>query len=317
MKINRHLLSIIFLFIAVFTARSQEATIKYDTAIGQLLDLYHSKQIVALGEIHGRQKESDFRLALIRSAEFAKLVDVIIVEFANPLYQETIDNYLIGEHVIKEDLQKVWRNTTQVSGVWDSPLYEEFFLAVRQTNALLKTEDKIRVIAADPPIDWSRVQSFEDFQPFAERGRYPIGVIEKEVYETGMKALLIFGTVHTERWGIGFTRALESTHPGSIAVIIPPAHNETGMDLLKTINKVSDEPQLINLFNSPLGEVFYKDFRSDNRFKGKLKDTADYMLFLDYEKDKVVGVPIAVKEDTVYQNERRRRFRVLAGKGND
>ena len=317
MKINRRLLLISLLVVAVFTVRSQETSNKFDKATTQLLELYQSKPIVALGEIHARQKESDFRLALIRSAEFAKLVDVIIVEFANPLYQETIDNYLNGEQVKKEDLQKVWRNTTQVSGVWDSPVYKEFFKTVHEVNASLHEKDKIRVVAADPPIDWSRVQSFEDFQPFAERGRYPIGVIEKEVFETGLKALLIFGTVHTERWGIGFTRELESTHPGSIAIVLPPAHNATGMELLNTINKVPEEPQLIDLSNSPLGEVLYEDFRSDNRFKGKLKDTGDYLLFLGYEKDKVVEVPTSVKSDTTYQNERRRRFRVLTGKGND
>ena len=88
----------------------------------------------------------------------------IVVEFGNARYQAIIDRFVAGEDVPHPELQKVWQNTTQAHPVWDSPIYEEFFRAVRAVNATLPTERRLRVLLGDVPIDWDRVTSLEDLQ---------------------------------------------------------------------------------------------------------------------------------------------------------
>jgi len=41
-------------------------------------------------------------------------------------------------------------------------VYEQFLSAVRAVNQNLPDRLKLRVIAADPPLDWAKVQSAEE-----------------------------------------------------------------------------------------------------------------------------------------------------------
>lgn len=307
MKIIRFIF--LLAFIKVF---SQEVKNDFKPLINETIELFNNKQIVALGENHGRKKESEFRIALIKDSRFAKKVDVIVVEFANPLYQNTIDDYVNGKKVPLKELKKVWQNTTQVGGVWDSPIYKDLFDAVREVNLKLLAKNRIRIIAADPPIDWSKVHSFKDFEPFSNRGKYPINVVKKEVYEKNLKALLIFGSNHVELKGRGFTSNLLSEYPNSIAVIMCPAFDEKDNAIIKKFIR-KEIPHLINLEVNKLGEINYsliKPFKCSA--SGKLKDATHYKLFLGLEKDKVMRVPEHIKNDTLYQKERKRRLKVLS-----
>lgn len=309
MKIIRLILLLVFIKV-----QAQEVKHDFKLLIDETIELFNNKQIVALGENHGRKKESEFRIALVKDPRFAKIVDAIVVEFANPLYQNTIDDYLNGKKVPLTELKKVWQNTTQVGGVWDSPIYKDLFDAVREVNLKLPAKKRIRIIAADPPVDWSKVYVFKDFEPFSNRGKYPVNVIKREVYEKNLKALLIFGSQHVELNGRGFTSDLLAEYPNSIAVIMCPAFNEKDNKIIqKFIDK--EVPHLINLNNNNLGEVSYKEIRPFKRSsRGKLKDAAHYKLFLGLEKDKVMRVPEHIKNDTKYQKERKRRLRLLSNR---
>ncbi|MEZ4797559.1 MAG: hypothetical protein R2785_10365 [Flavobacteriaceae bacterium] len=306
-----------FFFFALFfltssnNIYSQDHRNSYSKAIEDVLSLYDKKQIVALGENHGRFKESEFRLQLIKHPDFSKTVDVIVVEFANPLYQTIIDDYVNGKNVELNTLKKVWQNTTQVSGVWDSPVYMDFFKTVRGVNSKLSNNNKIRIIAADPPIDWSKVNSYIDFEPFSNRGSYPVEVVEREIYDKNLKALLIFGSQHTELSGKGFTSRLLKKHPGTIAIIMPPAFDEKEMQLLK---RYIDSPntQLIDLNLNNLGNIPYKEIQPHFRFNGLLKDAGQFKLFLGFEKDSVVHIPESINNDEVYQKEKKRRLKILS-----
>ena len=59
------------------------------------------------------------------------------MEFGNPRYQELMDRFVKAEQVGDQALRRVWQDTTQISGVWDRPIYEDFFRAVRAVNATL------------------------------------------------------------------------------------------------------------------------------------------------------------------------------------
>jgi hypothetical protein len=95
---------------------------------------------------------------------------------------------------------QVWRNTTQPTGVWDGPIYEEFFRTVRAVNASLPRERQIRVLLGEPPIDWNSVRTGEDhFKWIAQRETYPADLIRREVLAKQRRALLIYGDMHFQR----------------------------------------------------------------------------------------------------------------------
>jgi uncharacterized iron-regulated protein len=127
---------------------------------------------------------------------FAQTVTDVVIEFANPLYQDLLDRYVNEEAVRSTDLPKIWQDTTQ-PGAWDSPVYEDFLRAVRQANAVLPEGScvRVRVLAGDQPIDWSHSP-----QPTLkdERDNSAASVIEGDVLNQ-RKALVVFGSAHIYR----------------------------------------------------------------------------------------------------------------------
>ena len=135
-----------------------------------ILEMFKTHDVVALSEgNHGNEQGHAFRLALIRDPRFSAAVNDIVVEFGNAHYQAVIDRFVQGEPVAYEELRKVWQDTTQRGTVWDRPIYEEFYRAVRDVNAALPVERRLRVLLGDPPMDW--------YAPQRERpssdGRFP------------------------------------------------------------------------------------------------------------------------------------------------
>ena len=165
---------------------------------------------LAEGE-HGNEQAHAFRLALIRDPRFAAIVNDIVVECGNARYQDIMDRFVRGDDVPYETLRQVWQNTTQISGVWDRPIYEEFFGAVRVVNASLPAERQLRVLLGDPPIDWDRVRQGKDdagkWTP--ERDHHAVGVIRREVIAKGRRALVIYGGGHLFRAGQSLVSQLE------------------------------------------------------------------------------------------------------------
>lgn len=172
-------------------------TAGWDNVIANLLSAFDHVDVIALGEAHGRKVDSDLRLRLIRDPDFPFRAHFIIVEFGNSLYQATLDHYIYGDDVPPAAVEQVWRNTTQIAGN-DSPVYAEFYAAVREVNLKLPPARRLRVIAGDPPIDWDKVQTKEDFDPFLLRRAFPVSV-GRVVVPRGEKALVIYGSAHLKR----------------------------------------------------------------------------------------------------------------------
>jgi hypothetical protein len=139
------------------------------------------------------------RLALIRNSRFATTVNDIVVEFGNSLYQDRVDRFVRGEDVPYELLRQVWQNTTQPHALWDAPIYEEFFRAVRAVNAALRPDRRVRVLLGDPPIDWDVIKTAEDVRRFGERDRSPAEIIQREVLAKQRRALVLYGDLHLIR----------------------------------------------------------------------------------------------------------------------
>ncbi len=182
-------------------------------AVGQALDVgprdpiativaaFRTHPIVALDELHGDERSHAFRLALIRDPRFAAVANDVVVEFGNSRYQSVIGRFAAGADVTPDELEKIWQDTTQAHMIWDRPIYEDFFRAVRAVNLRLPETRRLRILLGDPPIDWDAVRTSEDRQEALRLGRsaYPADLIMREVLARQRRALVIYGGMHLMR----------------------------------------------------------------------------------------------------------------------
>lgn len=234
-------------------------TVGWDAIVGALLGVFDKVDVVALGEAHWRKQDSDLRIALIRHPDFPKRVRHIIVEFGNSLYQPILDRYISGENVPLHELQPVWQDTTQI-GVWDSPLYAQFFEAVREVNLTLPQSRRLRVLAGDPAIDWTGIRDRSAYErAMAQRDASPTSIVRNQVLAKGEKALLIYGSAHLYRTG-GITKALQKSHPGRIFVVGVMGGNNAVYRKFETALSSSKRPVLVALRGTPFGSFTANDF---------------------------------------------------------
>lgn len=188
-------------------------------AIPAILSAFDKYEIVAMPEAHGMKDVDDFILSLLRDPAFPGKVNDIAIECGNSLYQPILDRYISGEDVPFSEVRKVWRNTTQpMCGT--SLFFEEFFPLVRAINQKLPATNRVRVLAADPPVDWDKVKSFDDILRFPHRDAFIASVMKKEVLSKHRKALMLFGSFHTfHRVEASAVSMYERDYPGVTFVI--------------------------------------------------------------------------------------------------
>lgn len=167
-----------------------------ENAVPAIISLFDTHQVVAMDAAHRMKDLDDFILTLIRNPEFPDVVNDIVVECGNALYQPILDRYIAGEDVPFSQARQVWRNTMgMMCGV--SAFYEQLFPLVRRINQRLSPAKRLRVIAADVPIDWNSARSPSDVTPFLQsREAHVVTVMENEVFAKHRKALLLFGIGH-------------------------------------------------------------------------------------------------------------------------
>ena len=203
---------------------TQDGELKWRPAVDLILDAFQTHPLVALSEGagHGQTENRDFFNTLIRDSRFSSTVDSIVIEFGNARYQATIDRYVSGNPVAREELRHVWEDTTQVTGVWSSPMYEQMLTDVRSVNARLPAARRIRVLLGDPPIDWAIVTSPADEDMNDWRDAHVAHVVDVEVMRRQKKALILIGGAHISR-GVIFPNSLihllDARFPGQTFVV--------------------------------------------------------------------------------------------------
>lgn len=161
------------------------------------IDAFRQHRIVMLGEIHENLQLHKLLLTLIANRAFAEELDDIVLEGANPLYQAIADRYVFGQNVPIEELQQVWRNGLALGIVPDKPI-AELYAAVRTTNQRYRR--RIRILGGEAPVDWTKVQSRADLEPFVpKRDEYYAHTVSQEVLSRNHRALLIMGLLHFRR----------------------------------------------------------------------------------------------------------------------
>jgi hypothetical protein len=140
-------------------------------------------------------------------------VRFIVVEFGSTAQQPTLDRYIRGEDVPLAELQRVWKTTSQTDGSWDSPVYADFYAAVREVNKKLPAGAQVRVLAGAPP---SNSGMGRDTSAFS--------VLQEQVLKAHGKALVIYGGGHLLRAVPDpirrLTKLLDTDYPGSTFVVI-------------------------------------------------------------------------------------------------
>jgi hypothetical protein len=193
----------------------------------------HSLQaypIVCLGEGGHQAKEPHQFLRRILSDEsILKTVDVVIVEFAATRHQSVLDAYIRGEDVPFSELSKVWRDTGQSPHApWDSPLYHELLKTIREGNLTLSPDERVRVVAGDPPIDWERIKTKEEYSKSRiPRDPFVASLAMEQAFHLGKRVLIIFGGAHLPRVPVGpeddlrnsLTCRVLKEHPDAVKVI--------------------------------------------------------------------------------------------------
>jgi hypothetical protein len=194
-------------------------------AIDGVLELFKSKPIVALGDVHGLAQEDDFYSDLVRDPRFAQEVGNVVVEFGGAAAQDTIDRYVAGEEVPFTELRRVWTDVvgwfpgeSQIMG------FVNFFANVRAANAQLPPGQRIKVWLGDPKIDWSQTHTFRDVgKLLGRRDEHMFEIIDEQILKQHRKGLLIVGFAHLlSPGGLGqLSDRIIDAYPNSLAIVAP------------------------------------------------------------------------------------------------
>jgi hypothetical protein len=171
-----------------------------------IFSLRNQYAVVAIGEFHGCQEIYNFLTALLKDSSFSSAFNDIVVDFGNPRYQNLIDAYVSGEDIPLDTLKQLWQDTTDV-GLWDSPIYAEFYDTVREVNVLLPAGQNLRVVLGGAPIIWPTIKTAEEFQAAVGTYEQSLASAINNSINQGHHALVIAGAVHLFRQGAGGTNA--------------------------------------------------------------------------------------------------------------
>lgn len=129
----------------------------------------------------------------------------MVVEFGNSRLQEVADAWGAGAEVSEMRLQSMWRETVPLS--WNSPLYRQFYETLREVNQERVCPRPVRIVLGDGPLDWSRIKTLKDFEPWGDRSGAIVATIECEVLAKQRRAFVLTGLAHAVK------RALRTALP--------------------------------------------------------------------------------------------------------
>jgi hypothetical protein len=324
----------IFAFALVIAALPARASAQ--SGIDGVMRAWDRHQIVAIAETHRAVEDKRLFAQIIARPEFPKIVNDIVIEFGTARYQSTLDRYIRGDDVPAGELRKVWADTTVVTGIWDAPIYAEFLAAIRERNKSLPKARRVRVLACDPPIDWTRVSTIADAAGFLDRDAHCAALIEREVFARRRRALLIMGDAHLVRTTVSgrapnntVTR-LEAKHPGSIFVVLTYIGQFRESAAIETRLNAGPVPVLVPFSEPWLGDLpavlpkpptrtrvgggkeVSETVKETHEFR--FREVGDALLYLGPKTALTRSVPNAEQLTADDLNELDRRHQILFGK---
>ncbi len=256
--------------------------------IEAVLDAFKTHSVVALGEgPHGNLQGHAFRLALLRDARFPMVVRDIMPECGAGRYQALMDRFMNGEDVPPEELKHVWQDTSISTSACERPLYEEYFRAIREVNAALPSDRRLRVLLGDPPGDWSLIKTREQHHRWGVRSdAYSAEVILKESLAKGRRALLITGDGHLIGRGTKerlMMNLIEGSPKGGRAFIVTTSFHQILTEIQPDIASWKT-PSLTLLAGTGIGAKLFSAFYQPPPVPGwnhlRMEDEFDALLYL-------------------------------------
>jgi hypothetical protein len=291
-------------------------------AISAILDLFKTYQVVGLGEgPHGNREGHAFRMALVRDPRFPTIVNDILVEMGTARYQAVMDRYIRGETVPHQELRRAWEDTTNPGAGADNPIYQEFYAAVRDVNAKLPSEKKLRVLLGDPPIAWEFVRNRSDLRRWnMQRDPHAVAVLKRESLSQNRRSLVIYGDGHFQ--GRGFK-------PLSLTVLIERDKRKIFTistrygDLIKLQPSVAawKVPSFAMLRGTTLGKKYYAQYYPMPPAPGwntvLMEDQFDGVVYLSSKPPTMTLMPKSLCLDEAYMKMRIARLNAVAPAGVD
>lgn len=197
---------------------------KVTPAADGIFDAFKTHPLVGLGEWHGLAQMLDFYVVLLRDPRFAKDVGNIVLEVGDAAQQGVIDRYVNGENVPYAELRKVWADTV---GWFPTVTFAgsiNIYSTIRDVNAKLPPEQRIKVWLGEPPIDWAAMKTKADWEPLVkQRDTHPAELIEREILAKNKKALVIYGAGHMGIYTPNpvLRMLIDASHPGALFVVTP------------------------------------------------------------------------------------------------
>jgi hypothetical protein len=192
-------------------SRDAKPTVSVDP-ISTIIDALATHQVVALW--HGNEELHAFRLKLLRDPRLPSVVRDIVVEGGIPEDQDTLDRFVNGSDVARDDLRRVW---VDAAFAVDNGVAEELYGTVQAVNSALPAERRLRIVLGEPPAT-----------NFTMEGEAEL--IRRNVLDKGRNALIIYGEMHFLRKPVFFPVSDAKfaefifTHPDSVSTV---AHLES------------------------------------------------------------------------------------------
>jgi len=214
---------------------------------------------------------------------------------------------------------RAWRDTTQPNDIWDLPIYEEMFRAVRDVNASLPPERQLRLLLGDPPVEWESVRTLEDLNKWGQRDSHAADVVRREVIAKKRRALLVYGDDHFakrsrapgagDEWPANLVGQLEKS--GTRVFVV---HTETRMDLTALQPDVRSwpKPSLARLEGTALGGAEYEP--TPRLRPRRMEELFDAVLYLGSPSEITFSrVDPKLCADSAYMQMRLARLALLPG----
>ena len=253
--------SILFVGITLLGCAGEEATSPpanglpdLSPVVEEILDVWQHADLVCLGETHGSVLDGALRQALVEHPRFAETVDVIVIEFANPLHQDLLDRLVLDlEPLTREALRPIWRDAG-LGEMWELPAYEAFLRSVATANARLPPAERLPVVGAALAIDWRAVQGAADLAPYRDRIGHFESVLRRQVLTPGRKGLAIFGSGHCERRDPSVLSRLAATDGERVWAVFG-FEAAGGVEAGHRALDLSESPELIQVTGTPYADL--------------------------------------------------------------
>lgn len=265
-------------------------------------------KLVALGDVHGSPSIVQQLMGFLADPEHWQQVDDIAVEFGNSRYQALADSYIVdGAALELSQVRPIWRDTLYFMA-WQYDVYEQLVLQLRHWNQT--RTHKVRLVLAEPALDWSSLTAEGWQQQVAAREQGYQQIITQQVLQPKRRGILLFGTFHMMKQpvimqdGTSFSSLVTLLRQQQAAEIYTIWPRMAGDNVIAQ----ADAPYLLPLANSVLGQQPFSDItrRVSAAESTLLRDVADGYLFLASTERKAPYSQAALSELAWHQELLRR-----------